>query len=178
VTRIVDPVIEDLREKVLRMGSLAESILDKALRALFERKAELAREVRIDDLEIDRLDLEIDEAVLRTLATQAPVADDLRQVIAIKMMATDLERVGDLARNIAKSALRLVDRSRVDVPVRLRDLADAAKRQLRLALDSFSDRDADKARGAIQALLLEADGTTVRSLHEAALGTTGPARAR
>lgn len=145
MTRIVDPVLEDLREKALRMGSLAEGILEKSLRALFERDPALAREVRIDDLEIDRLDLEIDEAVLRTLATQAPVADDLRQVIAIKMMATDLERVGDLARNIAKSAQRLADRSRIDVPARLRDLADDARRQLRMALDSFSDRDSGKA---------------------------------
>jgi phosphate transport system protein len=139
VARIVDPVLDDLREKVLRMGSLAEAILDKALRALFECDAALAREVRIDDLEIDRADLQVDEAVLRTLATQAPVADDLRQVIAMKMMATDLERVGDLARNIAKSAQRLAERSRIQVPPRLRDLADDAKRQLRLALDSFSD---------------------------------------
>ena len=145
MTRIVDPVLEDLREKVLRMGSLAEEILDKALKALFERDARLGREVRIDDLEIDRMDLEIDETVLRTLATQAPVADDLRQVIAIKMMASDLERVGDLSRNIAKSALRLAERSRIGVPPRLRDLAEEARRQLRLALDSFSDRDAAKA---------------------------------
>lgn len=150
MTRIVEPVLEELREKVLRMGSLAEGILDKALRGLFERRAELAREVRIDDLEIDRLDLEIDEAVLRALATQAPVADDLRQVIAIKMMATDLERVGDLARNIAKSALRLVDRSPAEIPTRLRDLADDARRQLRLALDSFSDRDSAKAKAVLE----------------------------
>lgn len=145
MTRIVDPVLDDLREKVLRMGSLAEAILEKAVRALFERDAALAREVRIDDLEIDRADLQIDEAVLRTLATQAPVADDLRQVIAIKMMATDLERVGDLARNIAKSAERMAERAPTPVPPRLRDLADDAHRQLRLALDAFADRDSDKA---------------------------------
>jgi phosphate transport system protein len=145
MTRVVDPLLQDLRHRLLRMGALSEAILDKALRAVWERDAALAREVRIDDLEIDRLDLAIDEAVLRTLALQAPVADDLRQVIAVKMIATDLERVGDLARNIAKSALRLQERSPTPIPAKLREVADEARRLLRLALDSFSDGDAAKA---------------------------------
>ena len=85
------------------MGALAEAILAKALRV---RRASAtgrsATTVQRDDLEIDRLDVEIDDAILRALALQAPVAEDLRQVIAIKTMATDLERVGDIARNIAQ----------------------------------------------------------------------------
>lgn len=145
VSRIVDPVLEELRRKLLRMGSLSEAILDKALRSVWERDAALAREVRIDDLEIDRMDLEIDEAVLRTLALQAPKANDLRSVIAVKMIATDLERVGDLARNIAKSGLRLSGFGKVDVPPKLLELADHARRLLRRALDSFSERDTERA---------------------------------
>ena len=149
MTRTVDPVIQDLRQHLLRMGGLAEAILQKAVRAVLERDTGLAREVKIDDLEIDRLDLAIDEQVLRALATQAPVADDLRQVIAIKMIATDLERVGDLARNIAKSALRLSERDPIEVPAKLRDLADDAVRLLRRALDSFSEGDPEKANGVL-----------------------------
>jgi len=110
--RTIDPILGTLREMALRMGSLSEAILGKALRAVWERDAALAREVKIDDLEIDRLDLAIDESVLRALALQAPLADDLRKVIAIKMMASDLERVGDLSRNIAKSGERLVARKK------------------------------------------------------------------
>ena len=145
MARIVDPVLDGLRQQILRMGSLAEEILAKSLNAVWKRDAALAREVRIDDLEIDRLDLAVDEAVLRALATQAPVADDLRGVIAIKMMATDLERVGDLARNIAKSALRLCERPEVETPEKLRTLADEARRLLRNALDSFSEHDPERA---------------------------------
>jgi phosphate transport system protein len=145
MTRVVDPVLDDLRQKLLRMASLAEAILDKALQSVWKRDRELAREVRIDDLEIDRLDLVIDEAVLRILATQAPVADDLRNVLAIKMIATDLERVGDLARNIAKSALRLAERPEVAMPSRLRTLADEAQRILRRSLDSFTEADPARA---------------------------------
>jgi len=150
MTRIVDPVLEELRHRLIKMGGLAEAILDKSLRAVWERDEGLAREVRIDDLEIDRLDLEIDEAVLRVLALQAPVADDLRGVIAVKMIATDLERVGDLARNIAKSALRLKSRSPVEISPKLRALAEEARRLLRRSLDSFSDRDAAKAEEVLR----------------------------
>jgi len=151
MSRIFDAVLEELREKALRMGSLAEAILDKAVRAVVERRPELAREVRIDDLEIDRMDLAIDEAVLRALALQAPVAEDLRQVIAIKMMAADLERVGDLSRNIAKSALRLAERPPIGLPPRLMAVADEARRMLKRALDSFADADGEKARAVLAA---------------------------
>jgi phosphate transport system protein len=150
--RVVDPVLQDLRESLLRMGSLSEAILEKALTAVWKRDRVAAREVKIDDLEIDRLDLAVDEAVLRILATQAPVADDLRGVIAAKMIATDLERVGDLARNIAKGALRLADHPEVPIPPRLRSLGDEVQRVLHRALDSFADGDPDNA-----AVVLEQD---------------------
>jgi phosphate transport system protein len=151
MSRIFDSVLDDLRDRLLRMGSLSEAILDKAIRAVWERRPDLAREVRIDDLEIDRLDLDIDESVLRALALQAPVAEDLRQVIAIKMMATDLERVGDLSRNIAKSALRLAERPPVEIPPKLREIADEARRLLKLSLDSYADGDPQKAQAVLEA---------------------------
>jgi phosphate transport system protein len=151
MSRIFDSVLDDLRDRLLRMGSLSEAILDKAIRAVWERRPDLAREVRIDDLEIDRLDLDIDESVLRALALQAPVAEDLRQVIAIKMMATDLERVGDLSRNIAKSALRLAERAPVVIPPKLREIADEARRLLKLSLDSYADADPLKAQAVLEA---------------------------
>ncbi len=151
MSRIFDSVLDDLRDRLLRMGSLSEAILDKAVRAVWERRPDLAREVRIDDLEIVRLDLDIDESVLRALALQAPVAEDLRQVIAIKMMATDLERVGDLSRNIAKSALRLAERAPVVIPPKLREIADEARRLLKLSLDSYADADPLKAQAVLEA---------------------------
>jgi phosphate transport system protein len=150
--RVVDPVLQELRESLLRMGGLAEAILEKSLTAVWKRDRVAASQVKVDDLEIDRLDLVIDEAVLRILATQAPVADDLRSVIAAKMIATDLERVGDLSRNIAKGALRLAEHPEVAIPPRLRSLGDEVQRVLHRALDSFADGDA-----AIAAMVLEQD---------------------
>jgi phosphate transport system protein len=134
-----EATIEGLRELVLRMGALSEAILAKALRVVHERDGRLAAEVQRDDLELDKLDIEIDDAVLRALALQSPVAEDLRQVVAIKTMATDLERVGDIARNIAKSGARLAERPRTDLPMRLEPLEHEARSQLSAALDSFQE---------------------------------------
>jgi phosphate transport system protein len=133
------------------MGSLAEAILAKALRAVRERDAVLAAEVQDDDLEIDRIDVALDEEVTRALALQAPVAADLRRILAIRTMATDLERVGDLSRNIAKSAARLVERPPVPLPPLLEELADQTTRVLRGALDGFTETDPAKAQRVIDA---------------------------
>ncbi len=129
------------------MGGLCESILDKALRAMSEGDLELAATVAQDDLEIDRLDVQIDEGVLKALALQAPVAADLRLVLAIKMVATDLERVGDIARNIAKSAGRLAGRGGAQAfPPKLLPMSRDVQHILRLALDSFSRTNPELAR--------------------------------
>ena len=146
---LVDEVIGRLREQLLRMGGRSEAILEKSLRSIWERDVELANEVAADDIEIDRLDVQIDEDVLKALALQAPVAEDLREVMAVKMIATDLERVGDLARNIAKSARRLAGSPQVDTPATLTTLARASQRVLRRSLDAFSRNDADLARSVL-----------------------------
>jgi phosphate transport system protein len=147
--RTFDPVIRDLRQMLLQMGSRSEAILEKSLRALEERNSELADEVMTDDLEIDRLDVRIDSAILEALALNAPVAGDLREVFGIKMIATDLERVGDLARNIAKSARRSADRAEFDPPESLRQLARSAVDLLRRALDSYARSDVEAARAVL-----------------------------
>ena len=149
MSRIVDPILEGLRHKVIHMGSAAEAILEKSVRALVETDTVLAMEVQEDDLEIDRLDVEIDDAVLRALALQAPVADDLRQVVAVKMVASDLERVGDLARNVAKSAVRLASRTPTQLPPRLCELARESRALLRSALDAYASLDVGKARAVL-----------------------------
>lgn len=141
----------ELRSQVLRMGSLAETILARAVESVWDRDAETARSIRDDDLAIDRIDVEIDRNVLRVLALSAPKADDLRAVIAIKTMATDLERVGDLARNIAKSALRLSERPEIPLPSGLERIAAGSRRLLSSALDCFGSGDTAAARAVIEA---------------------------
>jgi len=151
MSRPFDTISDDLRSGILRMGGFCEAILAKAIRSLNEKDVALADEVRKDDLEIDRLDLEIDERVLNALALQAPVASDLRLVLAAKMIATDLERVGDISRNIAKSARRISKKNtQLPLPSTLNVLASAAQRALRRALDAFTKNDADLARAVLR----------------------------
>ncbi len=149
MARAVDRVLADLRRLTLRMGGRAESILEKGMRSVLERNIELASEVQEDDLAIDRLDVEVDEAVLEALALQQPVAEDLRQVLAVKMIATDLERVGDLARNIGKSAMRLSSQPESSFPPEFKELSDSAQSLLRRALNAFSELDTTLAHQVI-----------------------------
>jgi len=128
------------------MGHRAEAILEKAIRSMWERNAELAGEVAADDLPIDYLDVEIDRAVLEFLALQAPVAQDLREVIGIKTAATDLERVGDIARNIATSAICLAELPAISPPSTLEALANSSRRALMNALLAFANYDPSLAR--------------------------------
>ncbi|MGI9591827.1 MAG: phosphate signaling complex protein PhoU [Myxococcota bacterium] len=146
MTRVLDPVMKDLRELLLLMGSRSEAILDKSVRSILERDAQLAAQVKDDDLEIDRLDVEVDQSVLHALALQAPVGGDLREVVGIKMIATDLERVGDLARNIAKSGVRLARAPATPIPDLLMQLARESQDLLRKALYAFAQVDAELAR--------------------------------
>ncbi|MEM9175128.1 MAG: phosphate signaling complex protein PhoU [Myxococcota bacterium] len=151
MSRVFDSISDDLRGGILRMGGYCEAILEKSIRSLNEKDVALAEEVQADDLDIDRLDLEIDERVLKALALQAPVASDLRMVLAAKMIATDLERVGDIARNIAKSARRISKKDmQLPLPSTLGRLAVASQRALRRALDAYTQNDADLAREVLR----------------------------
>lgn len=138
--------LSSLRELTLRMGQLAEEILARALKAAWEADRDDASQVATLDLEIDRLDIEIDQSVLRHLALLAPVAQDLREVVGAKTMATDLERVGDLARNIAKCAIRLADRGGSELPPGLHALGSECQQVLSKALRAYADTDPELAR--------------------------------
>lgn len=148
--RTVEPFLGEVNDLLLRMGGCAEAILAKALRALAERSAALAAEVQEDDLEIDRLDVAIDDAVLRSIALQAPVADDLRRLLAAYDMATNLERVGDIARNIAKAAARMAEQAPLAPPASFEALVADSQAMLRDALDAFVQRDTGAARRLLE----------------------------
>ncbi len=143
--------LEPLRQQVLRMGHLAEAILEKAMQSIWERNDELGLEVGRDERPNDRHDIDNDGAVQEYRAIQAPGAQDLREVIAIKTATTDLERVGDIARNIAKCAIRLIELPSTAPPEPLQLLANSSRRALMNALLSFADYDASLARAVLAA---------------------------
>ncbi len=145
----MDRDLDSLRAHASRMAELCEAILDKSLRAVSERSPTLAAEVKHDDLAIDQLDIEIDGLVLQILALDAPVASDLRHVIAIKSIATDLERIGDIARNIAGCARRLSQQSPVEFGDELTTLEEGSRTALHNAIRAFREVDVDLARAVL-----------------------------
>ena len=140
-----------LRERLLTMGARCEEQISRAMRALAERDDKLAEEVLRRDDDIDRDEVEIDEMAQMILATRQPVASDLRFITMSLKFVTDLERIGDLAANIAKRALELNRMAQLKPYVDLPRMADLVQRNLRDVLDSFVTRDEDKANAAIAA---------------------------
>jgi phosphate transport system protein len=128
------------------MSGDAQAALAAAVGALLQRDAERARLVIGGDLEINRQELEIEEEVIRLLATQQPMARDLRLLMAAMKIANDLERVGDHAVNIAQSAERLVASRPIVPEPELLEMARQARTMLADALDAFVRGDAQAGR--------------------------------
>jgi phosphate transport system protein len=143
--------LRDLRERLLAMGGRAEQQITAAIQALTERDDPQAQQVIKRDDEMDRYEVEIDELAQNILATRQPVASDLRFITMSLKIVTDLERIGDLAANIAKRALELNRLPLASPDIDLGPLANRVQRNLRDALDSFVSRDAAKAEQVIQA---------------------------
>ena len=138
--------LSELKVKLLNMSGDAQAALAAAVGALLQRDAERARLVIGGDLEINRQELEIEEEVIRLLATQQPMARDLRLLMAAMKIANDLERVGDHAVNIAQSAERLVASRPIVPEPELLEMARQARTMLADALDAFVRGDAQAGR--------------------------------
>ncbi len=138
--------LSELKVKLLNMSGDAQAALAAAVEALVQRDAERARLVIAGDLEINRQELEIEEEVIRLLATQQPMARDLRLLMAAMKIANDLERVGDHAVNIAQSAERLVASRPIVPEPELLEMARQARTMLADALDAFVRGDAQAGR--------------------------------
>src|SRR6476661_9532804 len=128
------------------MGSLVESAIHHSVLALVERSEELARQVLRNEDRINHLEVEIDELAVRLLALQQPMARDLRFITAAIKINTDLERMGDLAVNIAQRALTLIEEPAANAPVDIHKMAVLAQQMVRKCLDAFVRRDPDLAR--------------------------------
>jgi phosphate transport system protein len=137
---------------VLALSATVEDNVYKAVRALTERNAALAEQViESDDRDIDQTEIVIEEECLKVLALHQPVAGDLRFIIAILKINNDLERMGDLAVNIAERAQFLASRGRPDIPLDLPLMAEKTKKMLRMSLDALMNRDVKLAREVLVA---------------------------
>ncbi len=142
--------IEELKQRLLHMSGLAETIVRKSVEALQRRDAALAEEVFRDDRAIDRLEIDIEERCIDLLALQQPLARDLRFITSALKISNDLERVGDHGVNIAGGAVKLASLPAVRPLADLGPLTEGALGMLRAALDAFVRRDAEAARRLVR----------------------------
>jgi phosphate transport system protein len=144
--RLFDEELTKLKERLLRMAGLVEEVVEVSVRALKERREDLTADVFRREDEINQLDVEIDETCLRLLALRQPMAGDLRFITSAMKIGVDLERMGDLAVNIAEQAVELarlpVLKPLIDIP----RMAKIAQAMVRDSLNAFVNRDDALAR--------------------------------
>ncbi len=142
--------LENLQRDVLAMGASVEEVIYKAIRSLQERDAALAAQIIDGDGSIDELENRIDEECLKILALHQPVATDLRRIAAVLMINTDLERMADLAVDIAERAEALSRPPRLTIPADLQRMGDLATVMVRDSLNAFVNLDARQARQVVR----------------------------
>ena len=139
--------IENLNAQLLALSALTEEMIDMAARCLCESDREQADEVITTDRQVDRREVQIEEECLKILALYQPVAVDLRFIVAVLKINNDLERIGDLAVNIAERAEFLATQERINIPFDFSGMARKAKSMLKRSLDALMKMDALLARG-------------------------------
>jgi phosphate transport system protein len=134
-----------VREKLLAMGAKVEEQIAKSMRSLTDRDSELGEQVKEGDVEVNRLEVDIDELCRKILALRQPAASDLRLITTALKIVTDLERIGDLAVNIAERAMDLNQAPPLAAYVDMPRLAELAQEQVKKALDAFVRADTQEA---------------------------------
>jgi phosphate transport system protein len=143
---VFDRHLAEIQEEMLVMADMVETAIKRSLEALKGRDVELARQVIADDLKINQKRYDAEERCIELIATQQPLAGDLRTIVAVLHMIVDLERMGDHAEGIAKIAVLLADEPPLKPYVDLPRMADIASEMLRESLEAFKHRDAEQAR--------------------------------
>ena len=148
MTHLFEQEMNELKEKLLTMASLAESATSRALQALVERDDDLARRVQEDDSVLDRFEVEVDETSIGLLA-KAPLASDLRLITVAMKISQNLERVGDETTTIARRVQELCQDAPLKLSLDLPHMATLAAQMLKRALDAFVKQDTAAARALI-----------------------------
>ncbi len=146
---VLEQNLAGVQEDMLVMADMVDSAIERSIIALKNRDLELARQVIADDVRINRKRYDTEERCLELIATQQPLASDLRTIVAVLHMIVDLERMGDHAEGIAKIVVMLADEPPLKPYVDLPRMAEIARAMLRQAIEAFKHRDAEMARVAM-----------------------------
>ena len=144
--RYFDEELDALKSKLLRMAGLTEEQIDKALLALVTRDSALAREVIERDHQVNAMDVEIDEDCIRLLALHQPAARDLRLVTTAMKLASELERISDLAESVCKRAIELNEEPQLKPYIDIPRMGKWARMMVKESIDAFVKDDATLAR--------------------------------
>jgi phosphate transport system protein len=164
--------IESLKRMIVSLSTVVEESVRKAVRAIDEFDGELAAGVVEHDSSIDQAEIDVEEECLKILALHQPVAIDLRYIIAVLKINNDLERIGDLAVNIAERALYLCSQERVDGRFDFAEMSGRTISMLKQSLDALVNMDAELARGvlisddAVDEMNRQIIGQVVKSIEE------------
>lgn len=142
--------LDELREKLLKMGGMAEQAVDRACQAFRERDLTLCHRVLENESLINAAEREIDGIALDLLAMQQPMAVDLRFILAVVKINADLERVGDQAVNIAERVMDMMELPAAELPVDVPRMASAASAMVQRALESFIEGKAELAQAVLE----------------------------
>jgi phosphate transport system protein len=142
--------LDKIKRRFLSMGALVETSIHRAIEAILNRNAELAEKVIAGDDRIDAEEVELEEDCLKVLALHQPFAEDLRFIVTMMKVNNDLERMGDLAVNIAERAIDLAAEPLLSAPVPLAETAERVRHMVRDALDCLVERDVDLAYQVIR----------------------------
>jgi phosphate transport system protein len=138
--------LEKLKRRILSLSALVEESVRKAVHALERRDERLAAKVIESDVDVDHAEVDLEEECLKILALHQPVAIDLRFIVAALKINNDLERIGDLAVNVAERAQYLAAHDRLDIPFDFVGMAEKAQAMVRQSLDALVNLDANAAR--------------------------------
>ena len=141
--------LREIQDDILIMGSMVEAAIITSIKALKERDIDIAKQLISDDALINRKRFEIEEKCIKLIATQQPLAGDLRTIISVLNILTELERIGDYAAGISKIVLMIGNEEHLKPLIDIPRMADKTTLMLRKSLDAFIKQDADKARAVI-----------------------------
>jgi phosphate transport system protein len=141
-----DQKLTEIRDNLLRMGQLLDAAIDRSMQSLKNQDQSLARQVISDDTAINNLRFSVEEDCLALIATQQPMASDLRVIVAAMNLVNDMERMADHATGIAKTVLRMGNEPLLKPLVDLPRMADSVRDMLKRSLDAFLARDVAAAR--------------------------------
>lgn len=167
--------LENLHRQLLTLFGLVEAMIDGSARALCQQRLELAQSIAANDSQVNDLEVRIEEECLKILALHQPVAADLRRICVVLKINSDLERIGDLAKNIAERAQGVHQFPYFPIPDQLAEMVRQATQMVRMAIDAFINSDSALAKQVIicDAAVDEFNREIIQELHQ--LMKTDPA---